>query len=398
MSETDNWADGHMAKRRRAFRVVRFANAAMCVALLIVSGCDRPSNLEPSDKSGQKGAATEIKDGATDQRPSTIHPLKFIVVRGAFSREQLSELESAVPNARFVFVGNENPGEGQLAEIGDADALLTDWLTPELVRAGKKLKWIQLYAAGVDDVLFPELVNSGIVLTNAKIIQGPEIADHGFALLLALTRRLNEIIPGKHKERLEMGHYRKRENWPIELQGRTALIVGVGGIGVQLAQRAHAFGMKVIGLDPKDIPYMYFFEAVHRPDRLDEVLPSADVVFMTAPLTPETKNMFGPKQFGSMKRGSYFIALSRAGTYDADALVRALKEKRLAGAGLDVVDPLPLPPKHPLAGFENVIVTPHMSGQSDRAWERRLGLFRENLRRFVEGRPLINVVDKSRGF
>jgi phosphoglycerate dehydrogenase-like enzyme len=119
---------------------------------------------------------------------------------------------------------------------------------------------------------------------------------------------------------------------------------------------------------------------------------------MTAPLTPETKNMFGPKQFGSMKRGSYFIALSRAGTYDADALVRALKEKRLAGAGLDVVDPLPLPPKHPLTGFENVIVTPHMSGQSDRAWERRLGLFRENLRRFVEGRPLINVVDKSRGF
>jgi phosphoglycerate dehydrogenase-like enzyme len=365
----------------------------VCGFLLLLAGCDKSSE--------HPQPASETAQATAQQSPAVVAadvPLKIVVKRAALTQEQQRQLESAAPGLRVVFVDNQDPGPAQLKEIVDADALLTDWLTPELVRAGKKLRWIQHYAAGVDELMFPELVNSGIVLTNAKIIQGPQIADHGFALLLALTRRLNEIIPAKRKERLDMGYYRQRENWPIELQGRTALIIGVGGIGMQLAQRAHAFGMQVIGLDPKDVPYTYFFQTVAKPDRLDELLPRADVVFMTAPLTPETAHMLGPRQFSAMKRGSYFIALSRAGTYDSDALVQALRENRLAGAGLDVVEAVPLPSKHPLLGFENVIVTPHMSGQSDRVWDRRFELLRENMQRFAQAKPLLNVVDKTKGY
>lgn len=316
-----------------------------------------------------------------------------ILVTG-ISASEVAELQEAAPNARIVRAG----GEAELRQqISEADALIGN-PTPELIRLGKKLKWVQVGSAGVDHIRFPELLQSNITLTNCKIIQGPEIADHAFALLLSLTRRLNELIPRKPREEWPLREFQTAEKRPIELNGRTALVIGVGGIGTQIAQRAFAFGMEVYGVDPKDIPMTYYLKAVYPPDRLRPLLPLADVVFMAAPHTPETDKIMGQDEFRVMKKDSYFIAVSRGRTYDGNALVKALDDHRLAGAGLDVTDPEPLPKGHPLWKFDNVVITPHLAGTSDKFRARQIGVFKENIRRFSEGEPLIHVVDKQKGY
>jgi phosphoglycerate dehydrogenase-like enzyme len=245
----------------------------------------------------------------------------------------------------------------------------------------------------VETYRFPDFINSDVILTNCKIIQGPEIADHALALLLALTRDLNKIIPTRSKEEWAKASYH-----PLELRGKTAVIIGVGGIGQQIAQRASAFGMKVIGVDPKDIPLNPYVSKAVYPDKLDSVLPQADVVFISAPHTPQSEGMMGAKQFELMKKGAYFIAVSRGKLYNTDALVKALDERRIAGAGMDVTNPEPLPKGHALWKFDNVIITPHIAGQSDGINDRRMELIKENIARFLKGEPMLNVVDKIKGY
>lgn len=306
----------------------------------------------------------------------------------------LRELQSVTPQARIVPV----TGKNVMQEITDADAFIGS-ISPAEVRAGKQLKWVQTMSAGVEGVLFPasgasDLRNSNIVLTNNQIVQGPEIADHAMAMLLMLSRRL--FIYYKHQEQ-EL--WRSPQPYPgVELRNKTAVVIGVGGIGTQIAVRAHAFGMNVIGVDPEDIPFMPFLEKVVKPDQLDEVLPLADVVFVSAPYTPRSRKMMGARQFELLKPHSYFVAVSRGRLYDLDGLVKALDSKRLDGAGVDVTDPEPLPKGHPLWKFDNVIITPHVAGRSDQDRTRMVGTIKENIRRFVEGEPLINVVDKQKGY
>ena len=175
------------------------------------------------------------------------------------------------------------------------------------------------------------LRNSSIILTNNRITQGPEIADHAFAMLLYLTRRLDLFIKD--------GARRPAQYFPMELNGRMALIVGVGGIGTQIALRAWASGMDVIGVDPEEKPYTPYIKRVVKPDQMNEVLPLADVVFVSAPHTAASYKMIGARQFEEMKQDAYFIAVSRGALYDTNALVKALDSRRLAGAGLDVTDP-----------------------------------------------------------
>jgi phosphoglycerate dehydrogenase-like enzyme len=312
---------------------------------------------------------------------------KKIVVVG-LSPQEIREIQLHEPGATIVAATRER----LLSEVVDADALLGT-VSPALIRAGKKLKWVQSYSAGVENYLTPELKASDIILTNAKIIQGPEIADHAMALLLALTRGMNVAIGGRG---LRAGD---RNAYPlIELNGKTAVIIGVGGIGMQIAVRAHAFGMTIIGVDPKDIPYTPVLSRVVPPDRLEEVLPLADVVFVSAPHTPQTEGMLSERQFSLMKTGSYFVAVSRGRLYSSEALVKALETRRLAGAGLDVTNPEPLPKEHPLRKFDNVIITPHVAGHSDLIQRRLLELIKENVRRFVTGKPLLNIVDKEKGY
>ncbi|MGI8746583.1 MAG: D-2-hydroxyacid dehydrogenase [Bryobacteraceae bacterium] len=311
---------------------------------------------------------------------------KKIVVVGM--SDALPAFQSVSPNVTVVAGDRAKLVE----QVADADAIFGT-ISPELFRAAKKLKWVQIYSAGVETYRFPEFTNSNVTLTNCKIIQGPEIADHAFALLLSLTRQLNQLIPAKSKEEWPRGEYH-----PVELRGKKAVVIGVGGIGSQIAQRANAFGMTVIGVDPKDMPLNPYVSRMVTPDRLDTVLPSADVVFVSAPHTPQSEGMLGPKQFEEMKKGAYFIAVSRGKLYNTEALVKALDEQRLAGAGLDVTNPEPLPKGHALWKFPNVVITPHIAGQSDGIHARQVELMKENIARFEKGEPLLNVVDKVKGY
>jgi phosphoglycerate dehydrogenase-like enzyme len=306
--------------------------------------------------------------------------------------DELKELQSATTMARLVPVTPDT----LMKEIVDADALIGE-VKPEHVRAGKNLKWVQVMSAGVERVLHlaggNDLRDSNIILTNNQIVQGPEIADHALAMLLTLSRGIHTFIAHRQQEL-----WQGRPYPGIELNGRTALVIGVGGIGTQIAIRAHAFGMEVIGVDPEDIPYSPFVKKVVKPDQLNEVIPSADVIFVSAPHTPLSHKMLGPQQFEMMKQGSYFIAVSRGGLYDLNALVKGLDSKRLAGAGVDVTDPEPLPKGHALWKFDNAIITPHIAGRSDKDRARMIGTIKENIRRFAANQPLINVVDKQKGY
>src|SRR6266478_2824133 len=270
---------------------------------------------------------------------------KKILVTG-MGTAWIAEMQAAAPSAKFVA---PQPAD-MLAQVADADAILGT-ISPELFRAAKRLKWVHIYSAGVETYRIPEFISSNVMLTNGKIIQGPEIADHAFALLLSLTRNMTRAIPNMKKE-----EFRKADYQPIELRGKTAVIIGVGGIGTQIAQRAHAFGMTVIGVDPKDIPLNEKVSRMVVPDRLDSVLPLADVVFISAPHTPQSEGMIGPKQFELMKKNAYFIVVSRGKLYDTPALVKALDSQRLSGAGLDVTNPEPLPPGHALWKFPHVVI------------------------------------------
>ncbi len=322
---------------------------------------------------------------------------KKIVVRalsGGFAYDdaaiELYKMEAG-QNADIVAVRS---AEAFAKEIVDADGIIGG-ISKELFASAKDLKWVQSTSAGVEAYSFwPEFMASDVQLTNCKVVQGPTIGDHAFALLLAMTRGLHSYIPNKRE-------WKSRSDAPqtmTELPGMTAVIVGMGGIGTQIAQRAHGFGMNVIGIDPKDIPVSVFAPTIVPPDRLDDVLPQADVVFIAAPLTPESEHMIGAKQFSLMKRGAFFIAVSRGRLYDKGELIKAIDSQQLAGAGLDVTDPEPLPADDPLWQFDNIVITPHVASHAEGSDVRRLGVIAGNVGRFARGEPLTHVVDKSVGY
>ncbi len=315
---------------------------------------------------------------------------KTVVVIGMTAEQICALQESAPPNLQIV---SGLVSDGELPRlIGEADALIGG-PSREMIQAGSRLEWVQVLSAAVRPYLYPELVNSGIVLTNAKGVASPAVADHGIAMLLALTRRLPHFIQARHRERFE------RERFGVlELKGLTAVIIGAGNIGLNVAQRLHGFEMNTIGVDVQDVCPTQWMPRVIRPDNLDGVLPSADVVFMCAPSTPESDRMMGANQFHRMKRGSYFIALSRGSTYGMEALVNALNNGTLAGAGVDVTTPEPLPEGHPLWKADNAIITYHWATESQMEVTRRLSLVKENLARFAAGRELRNAVDKQKGY
>jgi len=307
----------------------------------------------------------------------------------AFTEAALSEYRNAGKDTAIVLA--RTPSD-MARETVDADAVIGG-LSQDQFGKAKKLKWVQTYSAGVETYRWKEFLEGPVVLTNCKIVQGPNIADHAMALLLTLTRGLNDSFTDKGKE-----IWNREGHELFELQDMTAVVIGVGGIGSQIAQRAHGFGMKVIGVDPKDLAPNINVSRMVYPSQLDSVLPLADVVFVSAPLTPESRRMMGPGQFDLMKKGSFFVAVSRGGLYDTPALVKALDSKKLAGAGLDVTDPEPLPRGHPLWKFPNAVITPHVAGNSPGSHARRVGVFKENIGRFVRNEPLRNVVDKQKGY
>jgi cyclase len=311
---------------------------------------------------------------------------KRIVIPSGLSPARLAELKAIAPTVEFVPA--RTPEEAAKL-VGDADAVL-GFCSPEIVRAGRSLRWVQVGSAGVDQYLFPELVNGKVQLTNAQKIYGPEVADQAFALLLGLTRGVRQTLP--------VNQWVKPEQPLAELHGKTLLVVGLGGIGTQVARRAHGFRMRVRAIDPKELERPSFVFGLDRPEKLMDLLPTADVVVIACPLTKETAGLIGPKQLAAMKPSAYLINVARGPIVQTSALLTALQKKQIAGAGLDVTDPEPLPGDHPLWKQPNALISPHVGGQSPEGRERQWRLYRENVRRFVAGEPLLCVVDKVRGY
>jgi phosphoglycerate dehydrogenase-like enzyme len=277
-----------------------------------------------------------------------------------------------------------------------ADAVL-GFCTPEILAAGRELRWVQAYSAGVEAcVAIPELVERDILLTNMQRVAGPVMAEHVIAMMFAFARGLDFYIP----ERLQ---HRWTESLPATsrmstLEGKTVLVVGLGGIGTEVARRAHALGMQVDAIRASGRNGPDYVREVGLPADLGPFATRADYIVNTTPLTPETRHLFDARFFERVRPGTYFFNVGRGGSVDQDALVAALKSGRLGGAGLDVTDPEPLPPGHALWSLPNVILTPHVSVRSDLGNSARFEFVRENLRRYVAGEKMLSVVDPRKGY
>lgn len=282
--------------------------------------------------------------------------------------------------------------ERQLLEIRDAEVVFGTVLR-DLYLVAERLRWVQAVGAGIDRMLYPEFVQSDVVLTSEKGLVGVHLAEHAFALLLALTRGLHRALRAPVWETRFL--IRERA-W--ELQDKTLGIVGLGGTGQAVGARAAAFGMRVIAVEPEPVSQPPWLAWLGSPDEIDELLSRCDVVVICAPLTPRTRHLFNCERFARMKRGAILINVTRGELIDESALIAALDSGQLAGAGLDTAPGEPLPPNNPLWRMENVIVTPHVAGASPRRGDRIVELFCENLHRYQRGEALMGVIDKTKGY
>lgn len=322
-----------------------------------------------------------------------VPPREVTVFLQALSAERQAELAAIAPNLKLVLgLGRDQA----VARAAEADAVEARYATPDFLAASKRVVWVQALSAGVDRYLeIPELrTRRGLVFTNLRGVHGPAIADHVFGMLLTLTRGLRE----RWQQQAEARWQRETLAVPVALAGRTLLVVGLGGIGSEVARRGHGFGMRVIGTRRSSTAAEPFVERVGRPEELRALLPEADVVVICAPLTPETEGLFDAASFAAIKRGAILVNIARGKIVDTAALLEALHSGQLAGACLDVTEPEPLPADHPLWKEPNVLITPHVAAEAELSGERGWIVLKENLRRFARGEPLLNVVDREAGY
>lgn len=306
----------------------------------------------------------------------------------------IAQLREQSPDVTFVHAENEAVFA---AEIADATAVIGWHLSADMLARAKRLEWIHNAGAGVEGILrMPGFRERDITLTNSSGVSAPNMAEHAMAMMLAFARRLPWL------QRSQEARAWREDNalaGIFELTGQTVVIVGMGAIGQELARRAHAFDTHVIGVRrhvSDDLPAGVDEEVAI--EELNAALARADHVVDTLPATPSTQGFFDATRFASMKPGAYFYNLGRGTTVEQDDLIAALESGHLAGAGLDVTDPEPLPVDSTLWAMENVIITGHTSGRSPRQPERLAALVRENVRRYVAGEDLLNVVDQSHGY
>jgi len=285
------------------------------------------------------------------------------------------------------------PGSSTASLIGDVDAVYGHLTADDFPKA-KQLKWVQAASAGVEWLWrVPGLQESDIVVTNMRGAHAVTIAEHTFAFLLTHTRALRGF------EQNQREHKWGRDNLVLSnLKGQTMGIVGFGNIGRAIARRATGFEMRVLAVDAEPVPSGEGVEEVWSLDRLDDLCREADVLVISAPITPNSRGMIGQQQIRQMKRGSYVLQMSRGAIVNEAALVDALEEGHLAGAGLDVTETEPLPVGDPLWTAPNLIVTPHTSASSELTTNLVWSILAENVGRFVRGEPLMNLVDKKRGW
>lgn len=309
------------------------------------------------------------------------------------ANEEWADLvREAVPGVDVQVFGD---AAAAIEEIEDADAVYGT-VPPELLRRAEKLRWIAASRAGLGGRWFyPELVESDVIVTNVRGIYNEHLSHHIMAFLLAFARRFDHYF-----KRNEAAPEWRRDLVPLDLGSSTAVIVGVGGSGAEAARLCAAFGMRVIGVDPRATEAPEGMSELVTSERLDEKLGEADFVILTVPESPGTIGFFNKDRFAAMKQGSYFINIGRGVTVNTDALVEALQSGHIAGAGLDVVAPEPLPSDHPLWTIPGVLITPHIGVTGDRetSHARRVELLIENCKRFANGEELMNVVDKKAWF
>lgn len=329
-------------------------------------------------------------DSAVAERPGWKKPER-IIVRAL--PERIAWLQAAAPGVELV---PAERAEQAVAAAAGAQGLI-GFCSADILDAGPDIQWVQLPYAGAERcVAVPAIRERNILVTNAQRIYGPEIAEHVLAMILSFTRGLYRYIPAQSEENWNRGLVPEDRLW--ELEGKTLLIVGLGGIGTEVARLGAAMGMTVLATRNSRREGPEFVDYVGLADELPDLTPRADIVVNAAPLTPATEDLFDADFFSAMKPTAYFINVGRGGSVVTDDLVEALESGKLAGAGLDVTDPEPLPQGHPLWDMPNAIITPHVAAGSDLRSERLWVVLRENLRRYVAGEPMLSVVDTARGY
>ncbi len=301
-------------------------------------------------------------------------------------------ISNDIPGYNIVLANDE---AAAATEIVEAEAVF-GWVSPELLRTAKKLRWLQSPQAGpARGFFYPDLVAHPVVVCNPRGVYNDHISQHILMYLLALARGLPYYLDA---QRIPKWDRHARKSAYVDLSQATALIVGVGGIGHETARLCNAFGMTVLGIDER---WEYATPDVerHGVNALDDLLPQADFVIVTVPHTPDTEGMWHRRRFSLMRDSAYFINIGRGATTRLDDLAAAVADGEIAGCALDVFETEPLPVSHRLWHLPNVILTPHVAvADAANIDERWFEVFRENARRFAAGEPLRNVVDKANWF
>lgn len=318
-------------------------------------------------------------------------PVPFWVIPQA----HVSKLRERFPDVAFAHVATEADA---LREIADADVALSSRLSAEMVRQAQRLRWAHSTASSVGSLPLEELASSKVTVTNSRGIQAIPMAEQVIAGLLAITRRLDLTLAAQ-RERRWVQNELCGGAWPSMLYGRSMTILGLGATGLEVASRAHAFGMRVTGIRRRpDQQKPPFVDCVFGPDQLEQALRGSDVLVISAPAVTATDHMIGAGQIALLHRGAIIVNVARGRIIDERAMIEALASGHLGGAVLDVFDREPLDPASPLWTLPNVVITPHSSGFRPNHWDDVIDLFSENLRRFQSGEPLLNLVDCSAGY
>ncbi len=366
-----------------------FRSAAIVLAMsaaVLAGHADAAGNTPTVQERHQlEEAKTPVRERDGWRKPERI--LVLGVPRGA-----AAQWHAAAPGVELVFAGS---GAEARSVAHSVDAVIGA-CSSDILEAGKAIRWVQVYSAGVEEcVAIPAIRERDILVTNAQRILGPVIAEHVTAMMLALTRGLNAFIPAQNERQWRRDAAAGRM---AVVEGKTMLVVGLGGLGSEIAKRAHALGMRVIATRASGRTGPDFVSYVGLPDELHKLAREADVIVNATPLTPQTTDLFDAEFFRQMKPSAYFINVGRGRSVVTSALVDALSKGAIAGAALDVTEPEPLPPDHPLWTAPNVIITPHVSATSDLGIGARLEVALENLRRYVAGERMLSVVDVAKGY
>lgn len=287
--------------------------------------------------------------------------------------------------------------QGIEADLPDTDVMMNWSITAGQLAAAKKLRWIHSPAAAVHRLMIPELIQSDVAITSARALHGPVVAEHVIALVLALAKRLPSAMRLQQRKQWGQEELWKEQPPPREISGATLGLVGVGSIGSEVAKRASALGMGVIAVRSRQVETPQI-ERTYGPAEIETMLSDADYVVLAAPVTPQTVGLINEQRLAAMKRDGYLINVGRGALIDEPALIAALRQRRIAGAALDVFEQEPLAADSPLWALENVLITPHSAALTDKLWERHFEFLATNLRRFREGKSLLGLVDKSRGY